>query len=52
MSSSSEGTGTTDVSLTGLEFDTAYTVAAVGIDGEGNTMTEIYTMNFKTGAGQ
>ena len=51
LASSSEGIGTTDVSLTGLEFDRAYTVAAVGIDGEGKANTEIYTMNFKTGAG-
>ncbi len=52
LTSSSEGIGTTDVSMTGLEFDTAYTVAAVGIDGEGNAVTEIYTMNFKTGVGR
>ena len=52
LASSSEGIGTAEVSLTGLDFDTAYTVAAVGIDGEGKAMTEIYTMNFKTGAGQ
>jgi predicted small lipoprotein YifL len=52
LASQSEGIGTTEVSLTELEFDTAYIVAAVGIDGEGNTMTETYTMNFKTGARQ
>ncbi len=52
LTSSSEGIGTTDVSMTGLEFDTAYTVAAVGIDGEGNAVTGIYTMNFKTGTGR
>ncbi len=52
LTSSYEGTGTAEVSLAELEFDTAYTAAAVGIDGEGNAMTEIYTMNFKTGAGQ
>ncbi len=52
LNSSSEGIGTTDITLTELEFDTDYTAAAVGIDGEGKAMTEIYTMNFKTGAGQ
>ncbi len=52
LASSSEGIGTTEVSVTELEFDTDYTVAAVGVDGEGNAITEIYTMNFKTGAGQ
>ncbi len=52
LTSSYEGIGTTDVSVTKLEFDTVYTAAAVGIDVEGKAVTEIYTMNFKTGAGQ
>lgn len=52
LNSSSEGVGTTGVSMTELEFDTAYIAAAVGIDEEGNAMTGIYTVNFRTGAGR
>ena len=50
LTSSSEGIGTTGISMSELEFDTDYIAAAVGIDGEGNAVTGIYTMNFRTGA--